>query len=235
VLFAGFAVAQVIALLGGGGHVLETAGLTYAEYARSGFFQLLWVAGLTVAGLLVLRAATAAPDRRFTVLSEVVVALTLVIVVVAVRRLGLYKDAYGLTMLRLYSSVFAVWIGSVLVLVGLAFAGVGRGRVWWPAAAGAIALTVLFVLNVMNPEAVVVRHNLDRVAAAVPVDTHYLHSLSDDALPTLESLLPALSPAAQAAALAEVDCPTEDEFDGWAAWNLGRSRADAVRERLCAA
>ena len=162
VLFAAFAVAQVIALAGGADHVLETAGLTYAEYARTGFFQLLWVAGVTVAGLLVVRATTAAPDRRFAVLSEIVVALTLVIVVVAVHRLGLYKDAYGLTMLRLYSSVFAVWIGAVLVLVGLAFAGVGRGQAWWPSAAVAIALAILFVLNVMNPEAVVVRHNLNR-------------------------------------------------------------------------
>lgn len=40
-------------LFGGHAHVLETEGLTYAEYAREGFWQLLWVSALT---LLVLSA-----------------------------------------------------------------------------------------------------------------------------------------------------------------------------------
>ncbi len=48
-LFTAFAAAQLVALSGGGRHVLETAGLTYAEYARTGFFQLLAVAGITLA------------------------------------------------------------------------------------------------------------------------------------------------------------------------------------------
>jgi hypothetical protein len=106
VLFGGFAVTQAVAVIGGEDYVRRTTGLTYAEYARSGFFQLLWVAALTVGGLLVLRAVTdrrdAGSGRRFAVLSCVVCGLTLLIVAVAVRRLALYSDAYGLTMLRLY-------------------------------------------------------------------------------------------------------------------------------------
>ena len=49
VLFAGFVALQLTTLFGGERHVLETAGLTYAEYARSGFAQLLAVAALTLA------------------------------------------------------------------------------------------------------------------------------------------------------------------------------------------
>ncbi len=51
-LFTAFAVAQLIAVAGGAGHVLETAGLTYAEYARQGFFQLLAVAAITLVALV---------------------------------------------------------------------------------------------------------------------------------------------------------------------------------------
>ena len=73
--------------------MLATAGLTYAEYARSGLFQLLAVAVITLGVLLLLRAATdlASPGRRatFTAVTELAVALTLVVVVVAVRRLNL--------------------------------------------------------------------------------------------------------------------------------------------------
>jgi len=107
VLFAGFAVTQVVALVGGGRHVVETAGLTYADYARSGFFQLVAVAAIALAVLLTVDAFTGSPTgrarRRLVLLSEVVIGLTLVVVVSALRRLDLYESAYGLTMLRLYA------------------------------------------------------------------------------------------------------------------------------------
>ena len=47
-LFALFVVVQITVLFGGREHVLGTSELTYAEYARSGFFQLVSVAGLTL-------------------------------------------------------------------------------------------------------------------------------------------------------------------------------------------
>lgn len=97
VLYAAFAVAQVVAASEGGRRVLRTAGLTYAEYARSGFFQLLAVAALTLLVLLVLDNGT----RVVRMLSLAAVALTLLIVASAVRRLVVYEDAFGLTMLRL--------------------------------------------------------------------------------------------------------------------------------------
>ena len=40
-LFAAFVVLQLTTLFGGDEHVLRTAGLTYAEYAREGFAQLM--------------------------------------------------------------------------------------------------------------------------------------------------------------------------------------------------
>ena len=52
-LFLAFVAVQATVLFGGHRHVLETEGLTYAEYARQGFWQLLWVSALT---LLVLSA-----------------------------------------------------------------------------------------------------------------------------------------------------------------------------------
>src|SRR5262249_55368815 len=65
-LFLLFVAVQVEVLFGGRERVLHTAGLTYAQYARSGFWQLLIVAGLTVAvitiGLKVAPRATRA-DR----------------------------------------------------------------------------------------------------------------------------------------------------------------------------
>ncbi len=236
-LFAAFAGAQVVALSGGGRHVLETAGLTYAEYARTGFFQLLAVAGITLASLIGLRATTdlSGPDRarRFTVMAEAAIALTMVIVAVALRRLGLYQDAYGLTMLRLYSSVFAMWIGVVLVLAGLGLAGVAAERAWFPAAAAVAGLALLFGLNIVNPEAVVVRHNIDRAARTQAVDPAYLAELSDDAVPQLVRALPRLPEPARTEVLASVCAGRETDFEGWAAANTSRRRALDARRQVC--
>lgn len=93
------------------------------------------VAVITLGVLLLLRAATDqdSPGKRatFTTVAEVAVALTLVVVLVAVRRLNLYENAFGLTMLRLYSELFSYWIGAVFLFLGAALAGVGRGRGWF--------------------------------------------------------------------------------------------------------
>ncbi|MDP1807279.1 MAG: DUF4173 domain-containing protein [Acidimicrobiales bacterium] len=236
-LFTTFAVAQVIAAAGGASHVLETAGLTYAEYARQGFFQLLAVAAITLVALVGLRAVADLSDpvhrRRFTVLGEVAIALTLVILAVAVRRLGLYTDAYGLTMLRFFSLVFTLWIGTVLVLAGLALAGVGADRAWFTGAALVAGLALLLGLNALNPEAIVARHNVERAARQLAVDPVYLAELSDDAVPALVDALPRLQEPERTAVLDAV-CAGEDwPFDGWAAANTSRWRAADARQRVC--
>ncbi|HEX6675770.1 MAG TPA: DUF4153 domain-containing protein [Actinomycetes bacterium] len=233
-LFASFAAAQVVALSGGARHVLDTAGLTYAQYARSGFFQLLAVAVITLGVLLALRAVTelATPRRRlaFTVLAELAVALTLVIVVVAIRRLNLYEDAYGLTMLRLYSELFSYWIGVVFLLLGASVAGLGRARAWLLGAAAGAGLVLLLALNLANPEAVVARDLLATTheRQRPDTDTGYLVAdLGDDAAPAIVAGTAGLDPELRAELLAPL-CRRHlgpPRHRGWAAWNLGAAHA----------
>jgi hypothetical protein len=150
-----------------------------------------------------------------------------------VRRLGLYEQAYGLTMLRLFSFVVAVWIGVVLVLAGVALAGVGADRAWFPGAALVAGLVLLLGLNVANPEAVVVRHNVYRATSEQPVDPAYLAELSDDAVPALVTALPLLQEQEGAAVLAAACRRSELPFDGWAAANTSRRRAMDARRQVC--
>lgn len=234
-LFSAFAGAQVVALAGGAEKVLRTEGLTYAEYARSGFFQLLAVAALTLCTLMTVRAATRLEQtaaRRFVVPAEAAVVLTLVVVVSALQRLYLYERAYGLTMLRLYSQVFAVWIALVFVLLGLSMAGVGRERQWFlPVACGA-GLVLLLGLNLANPEAVVVTRDLDRARAGLEVDPGYLLELtygSTDAVPALMANLSALAPPERALVVRDLACSSDLDGHGWTEANLSRQRAEKVR------
>ena len=234
-LYAVFAVAQLVALSEGGRRVIETAGLTYADYARSGFFQLLGVAALTLLVLAVLRACAGGDSRRLASLAVTAIALTLLIVVVALRRLHLYEQAFGLTVSRLLAIVFAVWVGGVFVLLAASWAGVGRGRSWVPASSSALALALLLVLNLADAEAVLVRRNVAHAQRTGQFDAGYLYELSDDAVPALADALPRLPPEARAAARDAICDPWRIVLagDGLAGWNRSVRRADNVRRDVC--
>jgi hypothetical protein len=158
-VFAAFALAQVLAATGAAAETLRNAGVTYSDYARSGFFQLLWVSGITLAVLILFSRISAFKERSsklaFLILAEVAIALTMMIDVVAFRRLSLYEEAYGFTMLRLYSHVFAVWLDVVFLFLAADFLGVWRNRRWFIGATATSACVLLLGLNVVNPEAIV--------------------------------------------------------------------------------
>lgn len=185
---AAFVAAQAVAALAGDDYVQRRTGLTYADHARRGFFQLLAVAalalGIVLAARRVLADAEGRERRVLRTLALVLVGLTLALVGVALQRLRLYEDAYGLTMLRLYSTVFAAWLGVVLVLAGAACVRPHSRRWLVPAVAGT-ALVGLVGMNVANPEALVVRHNVAHAERTGRFDPAYLVALSDDAVPAL--------------------------------------------------
>jgi hypothetical protein len=229
VLFAAFVALQLGYLFGGRGAIESISGLTVAEYARRGFFELVAAAGLVLALLLALGAvAPTGPGRWvYRSLAATLVGLVLVVIASAVVRLQLYVDSFGLTTDRLYAAAFMSWITVALVW----FAGtVIRGRPR-PFASGAITagLVTVFALGVLNPHALVARTNLSR---GVEVDYDYLWSLEADAVPHLLPRLAAI-PAADRCDVARLALrrwgpPSADHGEAtadWRRWNAGTSRA----------
>lgn len=236
-LYATFVATQVVVWLGGADHVLGTKGLTYAEHAREGFFQLLAVSVITLVLLMTMRAATRLDSSRlhrwWLVCAEASVLLTIVIVGVALHRLAMYEDAYGLTTMRLYSTVFACWVGAVFVMLGCSMAQRNGGR-WFIGTSTALGLAALLVLNIVNPERLVIERNVDRLpSSVVPFDAGYLARLSDDAVPAARDALPKLTPDARARAI-DVICQRHDASAvRWSNYNTSRAVARDVRDDLC--
>lgn len=238
VLLGLFVVAQVVAALAGASYVQARTGLTYAEYARAGFFQLLAVAVLTFAVIVALRPVLGAAEgrtrRALQVLAVAVVLLTEAMVAVAIRRLALYDEAFGLTMLRLYSMVFAGWLGAVLLLAAVSVVWPSR-RAWLvPTVLGA-ALAGVLAMNVVDPESVVVRHDVARAERTGSLDVAYLVGLSDDAVPALVHAAEHGSPTVRAALTGALCDPARRHHDrgrGLAA-NRADRRSTAALARLC--
>ena len=237
-LFLAFVIVQFRYLFGGHALVQVTPDLTYAEYARRGFFELVVAVVLVVPVLL---AADWALDRRvprhdlvFRGLAGVQIALVLAITASACQRLRLYRASYGLTEPRFYAMVLLIWIGAMLVWLA---ATVLRGRrdsfAFGALASGLATVALLFIAN---PDTVIARTNLARMSsedAPGRFDVAHATSLSADALPVLIEALPALPP--------DVQCPLarrmlrrwapdrESSMRNWS-WSAARAR-DLVREQ----
>ncbi len=226
-LFAAFVTVQIAVLFGGRDHVLETTGLTFAQYARQGFFQLVAVALLTlvvIAGAV--RWARIEHPRDRTLLRLLLGALcllTLVVLASALKRLSLYEEVFGLTRLRISVHATILWLAGVFAMVLIAGA---RWQARW------LARTTLYftacsllVFSLANPDALIARQNIDRFERTGELDAAYLATLSPDAWPVLVEL-----PDDRLGCFAHVFAALESP--SVVSMNLGRRRAlNAVEER----
>ncbi len=190
-LFAAFILVQIQYLFGGDTTVTQTARLTYSEYARQGFFQLLAVVSLALPLLMLaeflLRDASKAARRAFTLLAVVMAGLLLVVVASALMRMRLYTQAYGLTQLRFYSTALIFWL-AVLVLWHGIVALPGKRHLFCPGVIFTGCCAAIF-LHAVNPDAVIVRTNVTNASEKIrEIDMKYLSELSLDAVPELHKL-----------------------------------------------
>jgi Domain of unknown function (DUF4173) len=227
-LFAGFVLVQIAVLFGGHGRVLQTSGLTYAEYARSGFVQLMVAAILTlsvVAFVFWWSGGAKKQTPMLRVLLATLCGLTIVILFAAIRRLGLYEEAFGFTHARLLAHVFMLWVGGTFAFI---VAGVFAGTTWLPRAL-VVWTTVVTVAStiVVNPDGFIAARNVDRFQRTGELDVRYVSTLSADAIPALATLPPGIRACALGPIAARL---SRDE--SLVGWNLARERARDVLATL---
>lgn len=230
-LFAAFVALQLTYLFGGRATIESISGLTLAEYARRGFFELVAASGLVLALLLALGAAAPRGPGRWVYrgLAGALIGLVLLVIASALLRLRLYVDEFGLTTDRFYAAAFVVWLALAL---GWFAVTVVRGRPR-PFTSGAVAMGIaaVFMLGAADPAALVARTNLDRESPR-PVDGSYLRSLGADAAPAVLGGLAALHPDDRCATARhmldrwgpEATAPEDRQAD-WRVWNAGEAAA----------
>jgi hypothetical protein len=226
VLFTAFAAVQFAGLFGGSEYVLRTAGMTYAVYARSGFWQLLAVTVLTlvvIAGAARWAEQNTAKDRAWLrALLGALSVLMLVVVASALTRMWLYQQMYVFTVQRLLVEACELWLGIVYLLV--IASGIKLKNGWLPRAIVGSGLAGILVFAWINPERLVADHNVARWQQTTKIDVYYLSTLSADAAPALARLPITL----RRCALANLERRLDD--GDWRNWNLSRATARELRQ-----
>lgn len=166
--------------------------VNYAEYARSGFFELCTVSAIN----LVIIIAVALFTRRtgkgeklfLRIVSAVLSVMTLVLIGTALAKMALYIDKFGLTVKRLLSSWLMVVIALIFVFI-IIRCFVKRFRLF---AASTVAVVLMCGLLVMSDyNSFIANYNVDRYISGETeeIDLKALVNADTSAVPAIARLM----------------------------------------------
>lgn len=224
-------------------------GLTFSEYIRKGFGELMTVAFLTL-GLLLGAHSLIRADLRtqlpYRLLNLAVLAPLALVLLSAANRWRLYHLAYGLSETRVLGAAFLVWmVGCLGWLTSLLWRGDLR-RFAYPALL--MGFMTLWTTTLLSPGNLIARTNIHRQLAGVTNDLRStpqqaqvgeLLNLGADAVPAVVQHLAVLTapcgPTANCLTGQDIINRLHDEYDpprDPRAWNASYARAHALVQQL---
>ena len=224
-LYAVFVVIQFAYLFGRSG---LPDGFTYAEYARSGFFELLLVTLLN-AVLLACTLTFTKKDIRplvlpFRILNTVMAGCTFVMLCSAFYRMSLYEAAYGYTFLRIMTQAFMIFLLAIFIAT---LARIWSDRVPLLKSYIIVAIVAFTVVNYIDVDKMIAEENIERYKNDKIIDTGYFHTLSNDAVPEIMKLADEGDPetASQVKEFLEQRSKALEGKKDWQSFNLADYRA----------
>jgi hypothetical protein len=152
---------------------------TYAEYARKGFFELLFVTlinlTITIFVLTFVDRASGSLKRFTQFMLTTLVISSGVLLSSAFMRLSMYEDAYGFTFIRVMAHSFMIFLVVIFMYTFV--------KIWIEKLSLFHFYFISFILyysvmNVINVEQIIVTKNIERYEQSGKIDLHYLNSLS---------------------------------------------------------
>lgn len=162
-------------------HSISMSGITYAEYARQGFFQLMVVSLINLSIILISKRFENKNNKKefnlIKIMSVIMLLLTIVIVVSSFLRMNLYEQAYGYTTLRLLVYIaliteFILMIPTLLYIFNSKYNIVKSYMI--------IIIIVYVLTNYMNIDYMIARRNIDRYYETKKIDLNYLRNYGTD-------------------------------------------------------
>lgn len=179
ILFCGI---QIMYLFGGLFELPE--GITYAEYARQGFLQLLWVAVINISLVLLLK-IKCTPSKILNHILLVLSICTGIMIISSVYRMILYVKAYNLTRLR----VLVLWFLVLLVfVVGQMIYYIYHTKFRIGKWLFTTALIAYMILSFGRMDYIIAKYNINANEYITLYNFIYLTELSLDAAPAIAEL-----------------------------------------------
>ncbi len=170
---------------------LPNGEITYAQYARKGFFEMCVIAVINLVivflSLLLAKKQNGKVCRWIKLASTFIAVFTLIIIATAVSKMVLYIDTYGMTVLRITTSAFMVFLSVVFVTVILR---IYLTRINIVKVALITAGCIVLTLGAVNVNAVCAEYNYEsyRSGKLATVDVEAMYSLGDEGIPYLAKL-----------------------------------------------
>jgi len=171
-------------------------GLNYADYARRGFFELIFLSVLNI--VLILTVTYLLKDKiycektKWAVFTKFMLVylciLTGILLVSSYYRMSLYDGAYGFTRLRIIVYLFLIFeaVGLAATLIYIMKHSFNILAVYT-----AVAVAFYLTLNLVKIDDIIAKRNIDMYFAGQTesLDMDYLMTLSSDAAPQIIRLL----------------------------------------------
>ncbi len=209
--------------------------MTYAEYARRGFFELCAVSGINLAVIAV--AHLIVKRDKIKILhgeTAVLCIFTIALIATAMSKMGMYISSYGLTRLRVYTSWFMIVLIFLFIIVLLRqFRSFNGTRI---AAVGCICLFMALCYG--NADGLIAKYNIERYQAGTleSLDVSALSGLSDGAVPYLYELyLDTTDPVVKADLKEVIKRPlygSYAEHGSFRDFDLQSYKADQIRNKI---
>ncbi len=143
----------------------------YASYARTGFFQLMFVSLINFVIILI---SNKYNEKIVKILNSLLIVFTTIIAISSMYRMYMYEMEYGLTYLRLF--VYLILITEIIAFIPVMIHIFNKNFdfIKW---SFIICIGAYCIVNYMNLEQIIVSRNINRTSSR-PIDYKYIYRIS---------------------------------------------------------
>jgi len=188
-LFAIFNIIQIRYLFGGESNI-SSSEFTYSEYARKGFFELIFASILALGIIMIImrmkKSASGLKDKIIRLIAVIGVLELIPMAISSFYRLYLYEQAYGYTRLRVYSHLFVIFLLLIMLLFIIKYSLNLKNRLFYYFSF-LITVFSLVLAGFLNVDEFITKANYQKYLDEDEgnFDVQYVSSLSYDNIPYL--------------------------------------------------
>lgn len=159
--------------------------INYSQYAREGFFQLMFISIINLIIILVSKHSNDKENKYNKSMSIIMIILTFIIIISSFLRMNMYESVYGYTLLRLL--VYITLITEVILLIPTTIYVI-NSKTKILKHYIIITITVYTIINLFSVDYLIAYKNINRYYNSNKIDITYLKNNHTDNIPLLIEL-----------------------------------------------